>query len=216
MSVIIEKNRVENYTHMEDVMLVGKIQNGDEDALNYLIKKYRCVVQSKAMNYFLTGGDKEDVFQEGMIGLFKAIRDYKDCKKSSFRSFAELCITRQIITAVKAAIRQKHSPLNNYVSLYRPIYQGESEQSLIEIIPEQRQIDPVTILIKSEEISDIELNLAEVLSELESSVVDLYLEGQTYYEISKKLNVQIKTVDNALQRVKRKLERYLESRDLEE
>ncbi|CAH0188903.1 RNA polymerase sigma-H factor [Peribacillus sp. Bi96] len=216
MSVIIEKKQVENYTHMEDVMLVEKIQYGDEDALDYLIKKYRCVVQSNAVKYFLTGGDKEDVFQEGMIGLYKAIRDYKDCKKSSFRSFAELCITRQIITAVKAAIRQKHSPLNNYVSLYRPIYQGESEQALIDLIPEQRQIDPVTILIKSEEMTDIELNLAEVLSELESRVVDLYLEGQTYLEISKELDIQVKTVDNALQRVKKKLDRYLESRISEE
>lgn len=111
-------------------------------------------------------------------------------QKASFRSFAELCITRQIITAVKAAIRQKHSPLNNYVSLYMPINQGESEQGLIDLIPEQRQNDPVTLLIKSEEICDIELVLTEVLSELESSVVDLYLEGKTYLEISKELNVQ--------------------------
>ncbi|MGG0413849.1 RNA polymerase sporulation sigma factor SigH [Peribacillus simplex] len=216
MSVIIEKKLVENYTHLEDVMLVGKIQNGDEDALEFLIKKYKCVVQSYALKYFLTGGDKDDVFQEGMIGLYKAIRDYKNCKKSSFRSFAELCISRQIITAVKAAICQKHSHLNNYVSLYTPIYQGESEQSLIDLIPEQSQNDPVTILIKSEEICDIELILTEVLSELESSVVDLYLEGKTYFEISKELNVQKKTIDNALQRVKRKLERYFESRRLEE
>ncbi|TDL92008.1 RNA polymerase sporulation sigma factor SigH [Vibrio vulnificus] len=216
MSVIIEKKRMENYTHMEDVMLVGKIQNGDEDALDFLINKYRYVVQSNALKYFLTGGDKEDVFQEGMIGLYKAIRDYKNCKNSSFRSFAELCITRQIITAVKAAIRQKHSPLNNYVSLYMPIHQGETEQGLIDLIPEQRQNDPVTILIKSEEICDIELILTEVLSELESSVVDLYLEGKTYLEISKELNVQKKTIDNALQRVKRKLERHLESRRVEE
>lgn len=214
MSVIIEK-RQENYAHMEDVILVGKIHNGDEDALDFLIKKYRCVVQSNALKYFLTGGDKEDVFQEGMIGLYKAIRDYKNCKKSSFRSFAELCITRQIITAVKAAICQKHSPLNNYVSLYKPIYQGESEQYLIDLIPEQRQNDPVTILIKSEEICDIELILTQVLSELESSVVDLYLEGKTYFEISKDLNVPKKAIDNALQRVKRKLERYFESRRLE-
>ncbi|MCT4477532.1 RNA polymerase sporulation sigma factor SigH [Peribacillus frigoritolerans] len=214
MSVIIE-NKQENYAHMEDVMLVGKIHNGDEDALDFLIKKYRCVVQSSALKYFLTGGDKEDVFQEGMIGLYKAIRDYKNCKKSSFRSFAELCISRQIITAVKAAICQKHSPLNNYVSLYKPIYQGESEQYLIDLIPEQRQNDPVTILIKSEEICDIELILTKVLSDLEISVVDLYLEGKTYFEISKELNVQKKTIDNALQRVKRKLERYFESRRLE-
>ncbi|MDP1422028.1 RNA polymerase sporulation sigma factor SigH [Peribacillus simplex] len=216
MSVIIEKKLVENYTHLEDVMLVGKIQNGDEDALDFLIKKYKCVVQSYALKYFLTGGDKDDVFQEGMIGLYKAIRDYKNCKKSSFRSFAELCISRQIITAVKAAICQKHSHLNNYVSLYTPIYQGESEQSLIDLIPEQSQNDPVTILIKSEEICDIELILTEVLSELESSVVDLYLEGKTYFEISKELKVQKKTIDNALQRVKRKLERYFESRGVEE
>ncbi|MFJ7930311.1 RNA polymerase sporulation sigma factor SigH [Peribacillus sp. NPDC096448] len=216
MSVIIEKKRMENYTHMEDVMLVGKIHNGDEEALDFLIKKYRCVVQSNALKYFLTGGDKEDVFQEGMIGLYKAIRDYKNCKKSSFRTFAELCITRQIITAVKAAIRQKHSPLNNYVSLYMPIHQGESEQGLIDLIPEQRQTDPVTILIKSEEICDIELILTEVLSELESKVVDLYLEGKTYFEISTELNVQKKTIDNALQRVKRKLERHFESKRVEE
>ncbi|MFE4813080.1 RNA polymerase sporulation sigma factor SigH [Peribacillus simplex] len=214
MSVIIEKKQ-EKYAHMEDVMLIGKIHNGDENALDFLIKKYRYIVQSNALKYFLTGGDKEDVFQEGMIGLYKAIRDYKNCKKSSFRSFAELCITRQIITAVKAAICQKHSPLNNYVSLYKPIYQGESEQYLIDLIPEQRQNDPVTILIKSEEICDIGLILTEVLSELESSVVDLYLEGKTYFEISKELNVQKKTIDNALQRVKRKLERYFESRRLE-
>ncbi|MBT2664002.1 RNA polymerase sporulation sigma factor SigH [Bacillus sp. ISL-4] len=216
MSVIIEKKHVENYTHMEEVILVGKIHNGDEDALDFLIKKYRCVVQSITLKYFLMGGDKEDVFQEGMIGLYKAIRDFKNCKKSSFRSFAELCITRQIITAVKAAICQKHSLLNNYVSLYAPIYQGESEQTLIDLIPEQEKNDPVTNLIKSEEICEIELILTEVLSELESSVVELYLEGKTYIEISKELNIHKKTIDNALQRVKRKLERYFESRRLEE
>ena len=212
MSIVIDLERVENFTQMEDEILVEKVHGGDEEALNFLITKYRGFVRAKAMRYFLTGGDKEDVFQEGMIGFCKAIRDYRDCKNSSFKSFAELCVTRQIITAVKAATRQKHSPLNTYVSLYKPIYQGESEQTLLEVIPEQKQMDPVTILIDLEETEDIELKLAEVLSDLESSVLASYLDGQTYLEMSQELNVQVKSIDNALQRIKRKLERYLELR----
>lgn len=212
MSIVIELERVENFTQMEDEILIEKIHNGDEEALNFLITKYRGFVKAKAMRYFLTGGDKEDVFQEGMIGFCKAIRDYRDCKNSSFKSFADLCVTRQIITAVKAATRQKHSPLNTYVSLYRPINQGESEQTLIEVIPEQKQVDPVTILIGLEETKEIELKLAEDLSGLESRVLALYLDGQTYLEMSQELNVQLKSIDNALQRIKRKLERYLEFR----
>ncbi|MFJ7679769.1 RNA polymerase sporulation sigma factor SigH [Peribacillus sp. NPDC097264] len=213
MSMILDKEKVENPTQMEDAILIGKFQDGDDEALNQLITKYKGLVKTKAMKYFLTGGDKEDVFQEGMIGLYKAIRDYRDCKNSaSFKSFAELCITRQIITAVKAATRQKHSPLNTYVSLFRPIYQGESEQALIDVVPEQKQMDPVAILIGLEEFSEIELKLTELLSDLESTVVDLYMGGQTYLEISLELNVQVKTIDNALQRVKKKLDKYLESR----
>ena len=213
MSMILDKEKVENPTQMEDAILIGKFQDGDDEALNQLITKYKGLVKTKAMKYFLTGGDKEDVFQEGMIGLYKAIRDYRECKNSaSFKSFAELCITRQIITAVKAATRQKHSPLNTYVSLFRPIYQGESEQALIDVVPEQKQMDPVAILIGLEEFSEIELKLTELLSDLESTVVDLYMGGQTYLEISLELNVQVKTIDNALQRVKKKLDKYLESR----
>ena len=212
MSIVIELERVENFTQMEDEILIEKIHNGDEEALNFLITKYRGFVKAKAMRYFLTGGDKEDVFQEGMIGFCKAIRDYRDCKNSSFKSFADLCVTRQIITAVKAATRQNHSPLNTYVSLYRPINQGESEQTLMEVIPEQKQVDPVTILIGIEETKEIELKLAKDLSGLESRVLALYLDGQTYLEMSQELNVQLKSIDNALQRIKRKLERYLEFR----
>lgn len=211
--MILDKEKVENSTQTEDAILIGKFQNGDDEALNHLITKYKGLVKTKAMKYFLTGGDKEDVFQEGMIGLYKAIRDYRDCKNSaSFKSFAELCITRQIITAVKAATRQKHSPLNTYVSLFRPIYQGDSEQALIDVVPEQKQMDPVSILIGLEEFREIELKLTELLSDLESTVVDLYMGGQTYLEISRELNVQVKTIDNALQRVKKKLDKYLESR----
>lgn len=208
MSIVIDLERVENLTQMEDERLVEKVHEGDEQALNFLIKKYKGFVRAKAMRYFLTGGDKEDVFQEGMIGFCKAIRDFRNCKNSSFKSFAELCVTRQIITAVKAATRQKHSPLNTSVSLYRPIYQGESEQTLIEVIPEQKQIDPVTILIGLEEMNEIELKLAENLSSFESSVLAAYLDGQTYLEMSQEMNVQIKSIDNALQRIKRKLERF--------
>lgn len=214
MNMILDREKVENTTQLEDAILIAKFQNGDDEALNHLIIKYKSLVKTKAMKYFLTGGDKEDVFQEGMIGLYKAIRDYKDCKKSaSFKSFAELCITRQIITAVKAATRQKHSPLNTYVSLFRPIYQGESEQALIDVVPEQKQTDPVSILIGLEEFTEIELKLTELLSDLESTVVDLYMGGQSYLEISRELNVQVKTIDNALQRVKKKLDKYLESRN---
>lgn len=213
MSMVLDKEKVENSAQTEDAILIGKFQNGDDEALNHLITKYKGLVKTKAMKYFLTGGDKEDVFQEGMIGLYKAIRDYRDCKNSaSFKSFAELCITRQIITAVKAATRQKHSPLNTYVSLFRPIYQGDSEQALIDVVPEQKQTDPVSILIGLEEFREIELKLTELLSDLESTVVDLYMGGQTYLEISRELNVQVKTIDNALQRVKKKLDKYLESR----
>lgn len=211
MSIVIDLERVENITHIEDEILVEKIHFGDEEALNALITKYRGFVKAKANRYFLTGGDQEDVFQEGMIGLCKAIRDYKNDKKSSFKSFADLCVTRQIITAVKTATRQKHSPLNTYISLFKPIYQGDSEETLIEVIPEQKQLDPVTILIGMEENKNIKLKIAKVLSKLENRVLTLYLNGQTYLQISQELNVPIKSIDNALQRIKKKLERYLES-----
>lgn len=211
MSIVIDLERVENLTHVEDEFLVEKVHMGDEEALNSLITKYRGFVKAKANRYFLTGGDKEDVFQEGMIGLCKAIRDYRNDKNASFKSFADLCVTRQIITAVKSATRQKHSPLNTYVSLYKPIYQGESDETLIEIIPEQNQLDPAAILIGLEENKNIKLKIAEVLSKLENRVLALYLNGQTYFQISQELDVPIKSIDNALQRIKRKLERYLNS-----
>ena len=211
MSIVIDLEQVENLTYTEDEILVEKIHDGDEEALNSLITKYRSFVKAKANRYFLTGGDKEDVFQEGMIGLCKAIRDYRNDKNASFKSFADLCVTRQIITAVKSATRQKHSPLNTYISLYKPIYQGESDETLIEIIPEQNQLDPATILIGLEENKNIKLKIAEVLSKLENRVLALYLNGETYFQISQELDVPIKSIDNALQRIKRKLERYLDS-----
>ncbi|MBL1992418.1 RNA polymerase sporulation sigma factor SigH, partial [Klebsiella pneumoniae] len=155
----------------------------------------------------------EDIVQEGMIGLFKAIRDYKEDKLSSFKAFAELCITRQIITAIKTATRQKHIPLNSYVSLDKPIYDEESDRTLLDVISEAKVTDPEEMIISQEEYTDIESKISELLSDLERKVLSLYLDGRSYQEISEQLNRHVKSIDNALQRVKRKLERYMEMRE---
>ncbi len=148
-----------------------------------------------------------------MIGLFKAIRDYKEDKLSSFKAFAELCITRQIITAIKTATRQKHIPLNSYVSLDKPIYDEESDRTLLDVISEAKVTDPEEMIISQEEYTDIESKISELLSDLERKVLSLYLDGRSYQEISEQLNRHVKSIDNALQRVKRKLERYMEMRE---
>ncbi|WP_420791273.1 RNA polymerase sporulation sigma factor SigH [Allobacillus halotolerans] len=194
----------------EDERLVEQVQQGDGQALNQLILKYKGFVRGKARTYFLIGADREDIIQEGMIGLYKAIRDYRPDKLSSFKMFAELCVTRQIITAIKTATRQKHIPLNSYVSLDKPIYDEESDRTLIDIIAEDELGDPEKLLINREKNGDMEIKMREVLSELEQEVLNLYLDGCSYQEISLKLNRHVKSIDNALQRVKRKLERYLQ------
>ena len=201
---------VEQFEKMSDEQLVEQVHQGNTDALDFLITKYRLFVKSKAKSYFLIGADKEDIVQEGMIGLYKAIRDFKGDKLSSFRAFAELCITRQIITAIKTATRQKHIPLNSYVSLDKPIYDEESERTLMDIIISPVTDDPERIIINQEDYSRLEHKMGEVLSELELQVLSRYLAGQSYYEISGELNRHVKSIDNALQRVKRKLERHLE------
>ena len=201
---------VEQFEKMSDEQLVEQVHQGNTDALDFLITKYRLFVKSKAKSYFLIGADKEDIVQEGMIGLYKAIRDFKGDKLSSFRAFAELCITRQIITAIKTATRQKHIPLNSYVSLDKPIYDEESERTLMDIIISPVTDDPERIIINQEDYSRLENKMGEVLSELELQVLSRYLAGQSYYEISGELNRHVKSIDNALQRVKRKLERHLE------
>ncbi|MFC0089479.1 RNA polymerase sporulation sigma factor SigH [Allobacillus sp. GCM10007491] len=194
----------------EDERLVELVQQGDGQALNQLILKYKGFVRGKARTYFLIGADREDIIQEGMIGLYKAIRDYRPDKLSSFKMFAELCVTRQIITAIKTATRQKHIPLNSYVSLDKPIYDEESDRTLIDVIAEDELGDPEKLLINREKNGDMEIKMREVLSELEQEVLNLYLDGCSYQEISLKLNRHVKSIDNALQRVKRKLERYLQ------
>ena len=204
----------EKYLLLEDDVLIELVHQGESEALDFLIHKYRNFVRAKARTYFLIGADKEDIVQEGMIGLYKAIRDFKEDKLSSFKAFAELCITRQIITAIKTATRQKHIPLNSYVSLDKPIYDEESDRTLLDVITGTKAMNPEELIISQEEFDDIELKMAELLSDLERKVLALYLDGQSYQEISEELNRHVKSIDNALQRVKRKLERYLEIREV--
>ncbi|PAB57564.1 RNA polymerase sporulation sigma factor SigH [Anaeromicrobium sediminis] len=196
-----------------DEEMVQAARGGDLQAQEYLIKKYKNFVRAKARSYFLIGADREDIIQEGMIGLFKAIRDFKEDKLSSFRAFAELCITRQIITAIKTATRQKHIPLNSYVSLNKPIYDEESDRTLLDVISSTRISDPEELIISREELKFIEGKIGEILSDLEWTVLMSYLEGKSYQEMAVELNRHVKSIDNALQRVKRKLEKYLESRN---
>ena len=184
-------------------------QQGDDAALEYLLNKYKNFVRSKARSYFLIGADHEDIVQEGMIGLYKAIRDFKPEKLSSFRAFAELCITRQIITAIKTATRQKHIPLNSYVSLNKPIYDDESDRTLLDVITEGRVANPEDMLISQEDVGLIEDKIGQMLSSLEREVLSAYLDGKSYQEIAQELDRHVKSIDNALQRVKRKLEKFL-------
>ena len=205
---------LQEFEQLSDEELVEEVHRGNTEALDYLITKYRLFVKAKARSYFLIGADKEDIVQEGMIGLYKAIRDFKGDKLSSFRAFAELCITRQIITAIKTATRQKHIPLNSYVSLDKPIFDEESDRTLLDVITGAASEDPEELIIHREEFTYLEEMMGEILSELEREVLALYLDGQSYNEISEELNRHVKSIDNALQRVKRKLERHLEIGEL--
>ncbi len=202
------------FDQFDDELLVVMVHEGHSRALEHLITKYKNFVRAKARSYFLIGADREDIIQEGMIGLYKAIRDFRGDKFSSFKAFAELCITRQMITAIKTATRQKHIPLNSYVSLDKPIYDEESDRTLLDVICGTKVTDPEELIINQEEFDDIELKMSEILSDLERKVLMLYLDGRSYQEISVDLNRHVKSIDNALQRVKRKLERYLELREV--
>jgi len=213
MSINPQRENSELYNVMVDEEIVDLAQRGDDIAQEYLINKYKNFVRAKARSYFLIGADREDIIQEGMIGLYKAIRDFRGDKLSSFRAFAELCITRQIITAIKTATRQKHIPLNSYVSLNKPIYDEDSDRTLMDVISGTKITDPEELVISREEFDDIEEKMGEILSSLEWQVLMAYLEGKSYQEIALELKRHVKSIDNALQRVKRKLERYLEKRE---
>lgn len=205
-------NEYSRFQLMLDEEIVEDAKKGNAEALEYLIYKYKNFVKAKARSYFLIGADREDIVQEGMIGLYKAIRDYRQDKLSSFRAFAELCVTRQIITAIKTATRQKHIPLNSYISLNKPIYDEESDRTLMDVISGAKVSDPEELIISREEFMNIENKINELLSDLEQEVLISYLQGKSYQEIAIDLDRHVKSIDNALQRVKRKLERYLEER----
>ena len=201
-----------DYSAMADEQVVSLARDNDSQALEYIFNKYKNFVRSKARSYFLIGADREDIVQEGMIGLFKAIRDFREDKLSSFRAFAELCITRQIITAIKTATRQKHIPLNFYVSLNKPVFDDESDRMLIDVLTATKITNPEELFIGQEELRTIENRIGETLSQFEWSVLSSYLQGRSYQEIAVDLNRHVKSIDNALQRVKRKLEKLLESK----
>ena len=205
----------DDYTEMADDKLIEVIHdNGNSVAEEVLIKRYKNFVLAKSRSYFLVGADREDIVQEGMIGLYKAIRDYRIERLASFRAFAELCITRQIITAIKAATRQKHQPLNSYISLNKPIYDEESDRTLLDILKGSKLTNPEQLFISKETYELIEDKIYEMLSDLEFDVLQEYLKGKTYQAIADELDKHVKSVDNALQRVKRKLEDFLEKHNI--
>jgi RNA polymerase sporulation-specific sigma factor len=197
-------HRVER--ELADLQLVVKARNGDSQALDQLIRRYTGFVRLKASSYFLAGGDSEDLIQEGLIGLYKAVRDFRSDKETSFRSFAELCVTRQIITAIKTATRFKHSPLNTYVSFsHTPAGQEDGDCTLGDALPGPGVDDPAVCVISTEELQSLVFCLGTGLSPLESDALRLYLEGNSYEEMAVELGCDTKTIDNALQRVKRKV-----------
>jgi RNA polymerase sporulation-specific sigma factor len=203
---------------LDDHYLVALAKEGKADAYDAIVRRYRGFVRLKAASYFLLGGESDDLIQEGLVGLYKAIRDYRTDRESSFRNFAELCITRQIITAVKTATRNKHTPLNQYVSFSQtPAAAGDSDTTLDDILPGPTVFDPVNQVIAAEELESLVSCLSGVsgvLSDLESRVLSLYLDGYSYEVVAEKLECDTKTVDNALQRVKRKVGAHLQSREV--
>ncbi len=199
---------------VEDGFLIALAKQGNADAYDRIVRRYYGFVRLKASSYFLAGGDSDDLIQEGLVGLYKAVRDFRTDRESSFRNFAELCITRQIITAVKTATRNKHTPLNGYISFSAsPVsLGGDGEPTLEEVIPGPSVNDPVNQVISSEELRSLVDCLSSALSELESRVLALYLDGHSYEQIGERLICDTKTVDNALQRVKRKVGTHLSAR----
>ena len=210
----MEKTGEQEMNELEDNVLVGLVQGGDERGLEILLARYRNFARSKARSYFLAGSDKEDVVQEGMIGLYKAIRDFDLEQETPFRAFAELCISRQILTAIKTANRNKHQPLNSSISLDAPAYAGEaSDKSVADNLIAPSMTDPAELLISAEEIDAIRTSMRDSLTELEGDVLRLYMDGKSYEEIAGALGNHVKSIDNALQRIKRKLQRHLDQRD---
>lgn len=200
------------YSGQKDEELVELVQKGDKRAQEHLFDKYKPLVKTRARTYFLIGADTEDIIQEGMIGLYKAMRDFQKSKNSSFRAFAELCINRQMITAIKMATRQKHIPLNSYISLNKPVFEEESEETYMDLLMGGEILNPEVVLIGREDKNFMEAQMIKMLSDFEKRILLLYLRGKTYYEISCIVGKSEKSIDNALQRVKKKIEKYLNER----
>jgi RNA polymerase sporulation-specific sigma factor len=197
-----------------DEELVERAREGADAAIEELLRRYRHYARAKARSYFLAGADREDIVQEGMIGLYKAIRDFQADRSTAFRAFAELCITRQIITAIKTATRQKHVPLNSYVSLNKGTSSdNDDERALADVLVGPTLTDPAELVISAEEIAGIKASMGRLLSSLETEVLQLYMDGKSYHEIAEMLGRHVKSIDNALQRIKRKLEAHLVQRD---
>ena len=203
---------MERFVELSDEALVALAQGGDSDAMDAMLIRYKNFVRTKARSYFLVGADHEDIVQEGMIGMYKAIRDFRLERNACFRAFADLCITRQIITAIKTATRQKHIPLNTYVSLNRQLTDGEGERTLMEVLGKDEGANPESMMISQEDFATIRERLSSVLSDLEMAALSGYISGKSYQEISEQSGYHLKAIDNALQRVKKKLMKYLESR----
>ena len=200
---------------VEDLRLVLRARNGDSVAMDSLLRRYTGFVRLKASSYFIAGGESDDLIQEGLVGLYKAVRDFRSDKETSFRSFAELCITRQIITAIKTATRFKHAPLNTYVSFsHTPAGQEEGDCTLGDALPGPGVDDPVVCVISTEELQSLVFCLGTGLSQLESDALRLYLEGDSYELMAEKLGCDTKTIDNALQRVKRKIVNHQRARQV--
>lgn len=203
---------IRSLCELPDEKIVLLAQNGDRRALDHIIARYRNLVHTRAKPYFLIGADRDDIIQEGMIGLYKAVRDFKN-QKSTFKAFAGVCISRQIISAVKSATRQKHMPLNSYISLNKNVYDSEDDATLLDIISEQYPQDPESIVINRENLDGIEYKISQALSKFELEVLVHYLNDRSYQEISACVNKDVKSVDNAIQRIKRKIEVILQGRD---
>jgi len=204
---------MKNYETLSDEDLLLLHRAGDARAEEALYARYKQIVRSKARTYFLIGADREDIIQEGMIGLYKAVVDYQFDRLASFRGFAELCITRQIISAIKAATRKKHIPLNTYISFNRSVYEGETERPLIDVLTSTRISDPEEVLIGRENYAAVADSIEHSLSKLERGALGLYLYGYSYQQIADHLQITTKSVDNAIQRVKKKLEARLKEMD---
>lgn len=208
----VDPTGLQESNRFTDEELVNCAQRGDLNAMEKLLERYKNLVKHKARTYFLIGADHDDIMQEGMIGLYKAVRDFRPEKQATFYAFAELCVTRQIITAIKSATRQKHIPLNSYVSLNKPVFDENSERTLEEVMTSGSEGNPEAFLIDREELQDMETAMNQIMSDMERDVVNAYLEGKSYQEISVEVGKSQKAVDNALQRVKRKLAVYLKGR----